>query len=348
MIHSFAGRHCKSLQQGKKFQDEISSSGSSRISTAYMKQVVESLKSNTNRDSTSKNYLSIWRNFNQFIIRLDIKPLTWEERTTLFCGYLVHQNRKSATIRSYVSAIKHTLVNDGYEWDDKKVLLHSLTRACKLKNDIIQARFPIGCKLLELILFEVNRIFHQQTYLRILYKNILIIGYYGMLRIGELTQSEHVILAKDVHLALNKKKLLIVLYSSKTHGKESLPQKIKISGLDSYETTTGGKIHLQHHSNQRCFCPFLLTSQYIKLRGEYESENEQFFVFADKSPVCATHVRKVLKDCIKNLNLNEKLYDCHSLRAGRATDMLKYQFSVDEIKKAGRWKSNAVFKYLKG
>ena len=53
---------------------------------------------------------------------------------------------------------------------------------------------------------------------------------------GELTKSQHVIKAKNVHLAENKEKLRLVLYSSKTHGKESHLQNIKIvaSDLDKF------------------------------------------------------------------------------------------------------------------
>ena len=37
------------------------------------------------------------------------------------------------------------------------MLLASLTRACKLINDRVRTRLPIGFNLLELILFELQR-----------------------------------------------------------------------------------------------------------------------------------------------------------------------------------------------
>ena len=97
--------------------------------------VIDRLLSKTTRTSTSQNYLGIWRQFNKFVINLDVKPSSWEDRVTLFLGHKIEQGMKSTAVKCYVSAIKKLLVEDGYEWDDQKILLGSLTRACKLIND---------------------------------------------------------------------------------------------------------------------------------------------------------------------------------------------------------------------
>ena len=154
---------------------------------------------------------------------------------------------------------------------------------------------------------------------------------------GEMTKSPHVILSKNVHIGVNKDKLLLILYSSKTHGKESRSQKVKI-------TSHGSEKHKQKFS---CFCPFKLTRDYIKIRGDYWSENKQFFVFSDHSPVSTCQFRRVLKKSLENLNLDYYLYGTHSLRIGRSTDMAKFGYNIDEISRAGRWKSNTVYKYIK-
>ena len=65
------------------------------------------------------------------------------------------------------------------------------------------------------------------------------------------------------------------------------------------------------------------------------------------SPVKAEHTRKILKEAIKNINLDETLYDMHSLRIGRASDLIKCNHTVEEVKRLGRWKSNAVYKYIR-
>ena len=300
-----------------------------------MYNIIDKLKSKRVRSSTSKNYLNIWRIFNKFLIRLDNKPGSWEERIYLFAAYLIDRGNKSNTIASYISAVKGVLKDDGYEWDENKALLSTLTRACKLVNDVVKVRLPIQKRLLELILFENQRILAGQPFLAVLFEAIFCLGYYGLMRIGELTEGDHPIKAKDVHIAMNKNKILIVLYSSKTHSISNYPQQIKIEALVN--------------RNKSFFCPFMAVRNYLQERGaQYENNAENFFVFRDKTPVKPVHVRNNLNACISSLGLNPKDYNTMSFRSGRASDMAKSgRFSIDQIKTAGRWKSGAVYRYLR-
>ena len=121
-----------------------------------MQNILDNLKTRSCRDSTNSTYLSIWRNFNNFVIKLDTKPSKWEDRVSLFLAHIIDGGAQSATVKSYVSAIKKILVLDGYQWDDKAILLSTLTHACRLVNDRVMTRLPICCGLLELLLFEVH------------------------------------------------------------------------------------------------------------------------------------------------------------------------------------------------
>ena len=55
---------------------------------------------------------------------------------------------------------------------------------------------PAQIELLEILMFEFERMFKTQYYLEILYKTIFLIRYYGLLRIGEMTMSPHTLKAK--------------------------------------------------------------------------------------------------------------------------------------------------------
>ena len=180
----------------------------------------------------------------------------------------------------------------------------------------------------------------HQAYLATMYLALFAIGHYGMMRVGELTltDSNHAMKAKNIHVATNKDKLLIVLYSSKTHGFESRPQKIKITS--NRTERSGNYLH-------RNFCPFKLLRNYIALRGDYEQDSEQFFVFRDKTPVDANQARKILKDILKILGLNPNVYGMHSLRIGRTSDLIKFNYSISEVKLLGRWRSNVIYKYIR-
>ena len=304
--------------------------------------IMESLKSKKLRKTMANNYLSIWRSFNKFLIKLDVLPTKWEQRVVLYCTYLIEGGSQSQTIKSYVLAIKSILKDNGYCWQDGIVLLESLIRTCRIENDCIRRRLPIQIGLLELLLFEVQRYFGsiQQPYLEKLYKAIFVIMYYGLMRIGEVVKSncEHTLRVKDMHVALNKDKILMILYSSKTHGKNNLPQKIKITALPGKEHFLG---------RTRMFCPFDLVRQYAAIRGPVDDDTEHFFVFKGKITIMAKHVRTTLRSLLSQLNLDPLLYNTQSFRGGRACDMLKSQMSIEVIKSAGRWQSNAIYKYLK-
>ena len=77
------------------------------------------------------------------------------------------------------------------------------------------------------------------------------------------------------------------------------------------------------------------------------NDQEHFFVFRDKSEIQPKIVRQMLRRVISNLGLDALLYDVHSLRAGRSTDLYKLGYSVEQVKQTGRWRSNIVYRYLK-
>ena len=84
------GRKPDNLRKQRNFDEKSSSRTSSTISTADMQAIIDKLRGEGNRTSTRANYYHIWKMFNQFIIKLDEKPNTWEDRLVLFVGYLVN------------------------------------------------------------------------------------------------------------------------------------------------------------------------------------------------------------------------------------------------------------------
>ena len=150
-----------------------------------------------------------------------------------------------------------------------------------------------------------------QPYLESLYKGLIGTAYYGLLRIGEVTQGPHVITAPNVQIGTNKKKLLFILESSKTHGRDEPPQIVKISA----ENKHGSNGDTDFEDSE--FCPFSILRDYINRRKPYKSKNEQFFVFADRTPVKPVHFRMLLKELMKKCKLNPANYSCcHGMRAG--------------------------------
>ena len=193
---SFAGKNSKC----KAVMDDSSPSGST-ISTRAMQQIVDKLRHQQYRDSTKATYYCVWKTFNEFFIRLDFKPRTWEERLILFVGSLVQNGKQSSTVKSYISTIKAVLREDDVVIDDNLLLLSALTKACRLRNDRVRTRFPIRKGLLLLLLSKIPDAYDSpQPYLVTLYTALFTSMYFGLFRIGELIKSNHVVKVNDVQL----------------------------------------------------------------------------------------------------------------------------------------------------
>ena len=176
---------------------------------------------------------------------------------------------------------------------------------------------------------------------------MFVTSYFGLLRVGELTERDHVIKAKDVHIGKNKNKIMILLHTSKTHWRDSKPQIIKINSVE-YNPT--GQKEMRNNISNNGFCPFQILQEYVGARKSRIASNpdEPFFVFRDRSPVSALNLRVMLRAILKEIGLDNTLYNVHSFRIGHAGDLLSMNLSVETIKKLGRWKSNIVYNYLRG
>ena len=151
-----------------------SSSDSGRFSTQYFKLAIERYKGKKNKISTRRNYHTIWTAFNKFIIKLDEIPHKWEHKLQLYCAFLIESGVQSSTMKSYASAVKQTLMTDGYKWDNDEFIMSSFTHTCKLQNDILKTRLPIQRGLLSLLISQVEINYNSQFYLSTLYKAIVL------------------------------------------------------------------------------------------------------------------------------------------------------------------------------
>lgn len=115
----------------------------------------------------------------------------------------------------------------------------------------------------------------NQPYLNKLFKALTVMAYYGLMRVGELTDtspdiSNHTIRFIDVHLARNKRKVLILLRMSKTHSIYQAPQIVKINGVDPDEVKFGSSL---------AHCPYRIIDEYLDACGDNRSVDGPFFIF---------------------------------------------------------------------
>ena len=156
----------------------------------------------------------------------------------------------------------------------------------------------------------------------------------------------HPVLARDIKIADNKKKLKFILRTSKTHWTNSKPQIIKINSTDF------GNYHNSLHPNnavikqEEKYCPYMMLQRYLKIRGGFNAVDEPFFIFKDKSPVTPEQARNVLKKVLSLAGFQAECYNFQSLRAGQSCDLHSYGLSIESLKSIGRWRSNVVYTYL--
>lgn len=264
--------------------------------------------------------------------------------------FLADSGKKVSTIRSYVSAIKHKLRADGVDLEDRAVILASIVKAVKLKNDKLFIRLPIQKNLLTMILDKVDILYNEQPYLAQLYKTMLSFGYYALLRVGEMATGDYAVKAKDIRFATGKDRISIIIRRSKTLNPGSPPQVVKIPNLTQQQ-----EIFLYRHYQElgenylTRFDPVTITREFCSMRPHIADANEPFFVFRDRSPVTPVQYRSMLKKVLQMANLEVSLYSGHSTRAGRACDYAKLGIDMDRIRKFGRWspRSSAVFQYTR-
>ena len=287
------------------------------------------------RDTTRCTYHHIRKLFNQFFLRLDIKPCSWEDCLVLFTRFLVKNKLKSSTAKKYLSAIRSVLLELGEKISTDNYLIKALTKVCHLHNDTVINKLPISKGVLKLLIDSIGHLFSTQPYLCKLYTAVFASAYYGLLRIAEVTQIQHALLARNVHIGLNKRKILFIFLTSKTHTKGDKPQQVKICSSNSGQRITNA------------YYPFVILCRFIESRPMMANKNEQFFIYSNHTPLRQTQLQKILVRALKDVGLDSKAYSFHGLHAGRSSDLLKMGISVETIKKLGRWKSNVVFTYLR-
>ena len=136
----------------------------------------------------------------------------------MFTAQLIQEGRAGQTVRSYVSAVRSILKEDGIKLTHDYQPLISLLQSTKYTTKPSgQIRLPIQWGLVKLIADDMdNHYSGVDSYSNIMLKAILMAGYFGLLRIGEMTDSEsnHTIKFCDVHFERQRSKILMVLHTS--------------------------------------------------------------------------------------------------------------------------------------
>lgn len=328
--------------------DAKSISDSSKLSTDFFQRVLEDLEILAVEDSTLQTYMVSWHALNDFWTQLDTKPETWEDQISLFTAYMIMKRFQPSTIRSYISGIKYILNLIDIKVDTNSFKFSALVKAARYKNKKLRLRLPIKLRLLNRILDEVKKIprVRDQPYLIALYRAMFVSAYYGLMRVGEITNSKHVVKSRDAHVARNKTKVQFRLWTAKNLKRGQWPDDIKIDGLHDCRRCFPTMVKSAGRSkNSESYCPVCIIKKYNALR-ERTQGCKQFFIFRSGIAVGAHNFRTVLKEALKRIGVDNSVYNCHSFRHGRCCDLRRLGYSILDLKLVGRWRSNAVYNYM--
>jgi hypothetical protein len=111
-----------------------------------------------------------------------------------------------------------------------------------------------------------------------------------------------------------------------------------------YKHSTNPVTLLLKESDNSSVCPVLAIKKYLSYRTA--PRQGPFFVHANGSAVSRGTFNNRLKDSLMYSGDNTVHMSSHSFRIGGATHLAQRGFSDDEIKRLGRWKSNALVSYI--
>ena len=162
-----------------------------------------------------------------------------------------------------------------------------------------------------------------------LYKALFLTAYYACLRAGEavaVPNSNHT-------LQINQ-----ISFPQTASG-----QILRIKFLTFKHSTSS--VTLDFASMPDSFiCPVQSLKNYIQIRPKLQGN---LFLNSDGSPITRQDYVYHLKMGLKLLGYDDKLFNSHSMRSGRATDLALEGYSSPVIKLAGRWHSSAYEQYIR-
>ena len=247
-----------------------------------------------------------------------------DEEVALYVAYLKHVKKLAhSTIKCHLSGIAFLFKMNYGRDSTKSFKITMLLKSYGKSDTVLFARRPIDKKLLQKLLNNLYCI-DLSTYDINMYSLMYYFMYRCALRVSEVCStrsSEHMILFRNVAYCRESNTITIRLLSYKHSNKVSpllkLPCNKKLKMI---------------------FC------NYVKHRC---NANEAFFLNCDGSLVKRSQLVHIMKHQLASLAYDPALYNTHSFRIGRATDLATKGYSEAQIAIRGRWKSNAYKKYIK-
>ena len=243
-----------------------------------------------------------------------------------FVAFLHRQGLAPATLLSYTSAIGYVHRLCGFPDPSKATMVQKLIAGAVKLSPKSDPRLPITYLMVGRLV-QALEFTTENSYQRVLMKAMILIGFFGLMRIGELTSSKHKVVALNLDQVTFSPGLLTIKIVHFKHNQSLKPVDIPIRRQAALD-----------------ICPVLALHHFIQVRG------------LGAGPLFCFHGAKVVPRDFFILHLKRALvfcgfladrYQSHSLRIGGASYLAELGYSDSQIRLLGRWSSNAFIKYIR-
>lgn len=283
-------------------------------------------------ESTRHSYRTAFEHFRSFHVRFyGSKPKNRisNNKITTYVAYCHSAGMKYSSICSRVSALNYINKLQGAKTSGQSFLVKRVLLGCKHASANADKRQPITKKVLGKLVSVLPHLF-DSIYNITLIRAMFTLAFFALLRVGEITVTSvanHTISDNDITVKTKKGQPVSVCVSLR-HYKHS---------VSPFSVT------IQPQRNKK-ICPVLAIHAFAKMRPRKSSP---FFLNESGTPVTNKQFSQILRNCISKIGLDPKSYTSHSFRIGGATLAHNRNFTDSQIRKLGRWRSNAFQSYLR-
>ena len=274
-------------------------------------------------------YNQAWAAFKLFC---EVRNLPWElpappQLIALFLADQSLKGRKPTTVRGDLAGVAWAHKIRGHPDPSSHFLLKKQLQGISKAGEPIRQMKPLTWDLLKRVLIAMKD--EYSGYMLLLLRAVYLTAYAASLRISEFAKtpgSTHTLLLSNV--AFN--------YEGNREG--------MILTLDSYKHSARPARLIVPGSQSENSCPVRAVKAFLKVRPKNEGP---LFLKEDGKAISRELVATSLKRCVSRCGLDPELFNTHSFRAGRTTDLVDWGTSDAVIRESGRWGSNAFLNYVR-
>lgn len=285
------------------------------------------------QQTTLNSYSNVLRNVHRFLSdKLNVPsllPLNVSV-TGLYVTHLYQLGLQASTIRTHLSAISFAHKMRDLKDPTQTFYIKKLVSAIDKAKPSSDSRVPITFSILQ-GLVEAVQVCASSPFESALFSAMMLFAYYACLRVGEIAASAGV-------------KNTIQASQITGIGRPGMIKAYRIK-FENYKHSDGSNPSIQINADPALrFCPVAFLTTYLKFRGDKPGA---LFLSPKQTPVTRLKFLQVLHQSLTYLDIPKQHFNTHSFRIGRCTDLALEGYSVEQLKLAGRWKSNAFMGYIR-